>query len=228
MAVDAALHADGSFLDSARNTTRPGIGPLEVLRVALMQGDLDDLRNDLARALRRRDIAPPVLKCLLIGLRGIGINLENARQALALTEQDMAIGCGEIYMDGAGVAVPDTACGAAQHGQWREHTGHSLDLDDTPQSGVRDRHPYIGQHPSSSLQTCDLTLTTTDRPAHRKNHHFLSQQRVLGVAGGIKTTDKENVRTGSSTARTSVDVGHQSKKTARRKRDNVRTWATKR
>ena len=59
-----------------------GIGPLEVLRVALMQGGLDDLRNDLARALRRNDIDPGVLASLLHGLQGIGINLEDAKQAL--------------------------------------------------------------------------------------------------------------------------------------------------
>lgn len=60
----------------------PRIGPLEVLRVALMRGDLDDVRNDMARALAWHSVAPDVLHCLLYGLEGIGIDLSGARATL--------------------------------------------------------------------------------------------------------------------------------------------------
>lgn len=58
------------------------IGPLEVLRVALMRGDLDDVRNDMARALAWNAVPPEVLESLLYGLEGLGIDLSEARTAL--------------------------------------------------------------------------------------------------------------------------------------------------
>lgn len=58
----------------------------------MMQGGLDDLRNDVARALRRNDIDPDVLASLLQGLQGIGIDFTNARQGL-IDFQLKASGC---------------------------------------------------------------------------------------------------------------------------------------
>lgn len=62
------------------------IGPREVLRVALMRGDLDDVRNDMARALATNTASPAVLESLLAGLEGIGIDLSEARRALGSYE----------------------------------------------------------------------------------------------------------------------------------------------
>ncbi|KAF7793128.1 hypothetical protein EIP86_004237 [Pleurotus ostreatoroseus] len=109
---------------SGRSITAPprpytGIGPLEVLRVALMRGDLDDLRNDLARALRRNDIAPRVLEGLLCGLQGVGIRLDGAREALCVSggrgTYARVEGSGAVRVADSGVGpkgVVDNGCGS--------------------------------------------------------------------------------------------------------------------
>lgn len=240
MAIDVDADADNNFFQlQTLRSPRPGIGPLEVLRVALMQGDLDDLRNDLARALRRSDIEPAVLECLLYGLRGIGIDLENARKALALTvtEREMAVGCRAhgTYGESRGTerdeasAASERARGDAQRERWGgERLRQSSDQNDSPQAGVREGPPYIGHLSSSSLQTCELTPTTTESPARYKSPHVLSQPRGMSVGGGNGTTGKENAHTSGGASRTSVDIDHRSKKTVRRKRSGVKKWATKR
>ncbi|GJE96885.1 hypothetical protein PsYK624_130930 [Phanerochaete sordida] len=60
------------------------IGPREVLRVALMRGALDGVRNDMARALAADAASPAALAALLQGLEGIGIDLSDARHVLGV------------------------------------------------------------------------------------------------------------------------------------------------
>ena len=63
-------------------TSSQRVGALEVLRVALMRGDLDDVRNQMARALALGRHRAEALESLLGGLEGIGIDLSGARASL--------------------------------------------------------------------------------------------------------------------------------------------------
>ncbi|TCD70247.1 hypothetical protein EIP91_004148 [Steccherinum ochraceum] len=62
---------------------------LEILRIALMQGELDDIRNDMARALLRDDIAPDALDSLLQGILALGVPLRKTQGVVATMAEEM-------------------------------------------------------------------------------------------------------------------------------------------
>ncbi|KIP08850.1 hypothetical protein PHLGIDRAFT_356914 [Phlebiopsis gigantea 11061_1 CR5-6] len=98
-------------------TSPQRVGALEVLRVALMRGDLDDVRNQMARALALKRHSPEALEGLLGGLEGIGIDLSRARASLGGAPTVNARGAvgPRVWRD---EDSPKRECVCARRGAW--------------------------------------------------------------------------------------------------------------
>ena len=70
---------------------------LDILRIALMQGELDNLRNDLGRALVRNDVEPNAFDNLLDGILALGVALPKTQDVVATLamERPKLVGLGD-------------------------------------------------------------------------------------------------------------------------------------
>lgn len=196
--------------------SRMGIGPLEVLRVALMQGDLDDLRNDLARALRRSDIDTDVLESLLHGLQGLGINLEHARRALGVVDYRVPV---RRWRD-----VVRSTEGPARASERACNSVHCDDQERHPWTGseggmftsVRDGCSPVGELSSISSPA----PTTIESSCNSKNPLLWHPSSTDEHAEAATEKENDAPERGATIGRT--------KKTLRKKRSGGKRWATRR
>ncbi|PSS31051.1 hypothetical protein PHLCEN_2v2383 [Hermanssonia centrifuga] len=191
------------------------VGPLEVLRVAMMQGGLDDLRNDVARALRRNDIDPDVLASLLQGLQGIGIDFTNARQGL-IDFQLKASGCPARSCVSYKLKL-EGRCGTRGNGG-----KEAVEEDSGGLARRRRNYPHVGE--PSTISVCDSRQFSTETGDPCKNCAVQHDESAGACFRNMMMVEKENVNDSpqkdATTARKKTGV-----KRPRRKPTGGKKWA---